>query len=77
MDAGRPQRHQPPGREADEPLHGVVAEASVDASLVVRDAVLSSVRVLRDYQINRTYPPEVKILRLTPTHPKGSEASPP
>ena len=41
-------------------LHGIVAEASVDASLVVRDAVLSSVRVLRDYQINRTYPPEVK-----------------
>lgn len=41
-------------------LHGVVAEASVDASLVVHDAVLSSVRVLRDYQINRTYPPELK-----------------
>jgi hypothetical protein len=27
---------------------------------VVRDAVLSSVRVLRDYQINGTYPPELK-----------------
>lgn len=47
-------------------LHGVVADASVDAPLVVRDAVLSSVRVLRDYQINGTYPPEVKSLpRLT------------
>ena len=41
-------------------LHGIIAEASLDASLVVRDAVLSSVRVLRDYQINRTYPAEVK-----------------
>ncbi len=41
-------------------LHGIVAEASVDAAVVVDDAVLSSVRVLRDYQINRTYPPEVK-----------------
>lgn len=41
-------------------LHGIVAEASVDASLVVHDAVLSSVRVLRDYQIQRTYPAEVK-----------------
>lgn len=41
-------------------LHGIIAEASVDGSLVVHDAVLSSVRVLRDYQIERTYPPEVK-----------------
>jgi hypothetical protein len=41
-------------------LHGVVANSSVDAPLVVRDAVLGSVRVLRDYQINGTYPPEVK-----------------
>jgi hypothetical protein len=41
-------------------LHGIVAEASVDASLVVRDAVLSSVRVLRDYQSDGKYPPEVK-----------------
>ena len=41
-------------------LHGIIAEASVDAPLVVRDAVLSSVRVLRDYQIERTYPAEVK-----------------
>jgi hypothetical protein len=41
-------------------LHGVEAEASVDAPLVVREAVLSSVRVLRDFQINGTYPDEVK-----------------
>jgi hypothetical protein len=41
-------------------LRGIVASASVDASLVVHDAVLSSVRVLRDYQIERTYPAEVK-----------------
>jgi len=41
-------------------LHGIEADATVDASLVVRDAVLSSVRVLRDYQINGTYPVEVK-----------------
>src|SRR6185369_9993526 len=36
-------------------LHGIEADASVDAGLVVRDAVLSSVRVLRDYQINGAY----------------------
>jgi hypothetical protein len=41
-------------------LHGIEANASVDGSLVVRDAVLSSVRVLRDYQINGAYPVEVK-----------------
>ena len=41
-------------------LRGIVADATVDASLVVHDAVLSSVRVLRDYQILRTYPPEVR-----------------
>src|SRR6185503_12973352 len=41
-------------------LHGIEADASVDAGLVVRDAVLSSVRVLRDYQINGAYPVEVK-----------------
>ena len=41
-------------------LHGIVAEASVDAPLVVHDAVLSSIRVLRDYQIERTYPADVK-----------------
>lgn len=41
-------------------LHGIAAEVSVNSTLVVHDAVLSSVRVLRDYQLNRTYPPEVK-----------------
>lgn len=41
-------------------LHGIVANATIDAPLVVRDAVLSSVRVLRDYQLNVPYPPEVK-----------------
>ncbi len=41
-------------------LHGVVAEASVDASLVVREAVLSSIRVLRDYQINGSCPPDIR-----------------
>ncbi len=41
-------------------LRGIVASASIDSPLVVRDAVLSSVRVLRDYQIERAYPPEVK-----------------
>src|SRR5262245_11018210 len=41
-------------------LHGIEADATVEGSLVVRDAVLSSVRVLRDYQINGTYPVEVK-----------------
>jgi hypothetical protein len=46
--------------ERGRPLHGIVARATVDAPLVVRDAVLSSVRVLRDYQIERKYPPEVK-----------------
>jgi hypothetical protein len=45
-------------------LHGIIATASVDGTLVVHDAVLSSVRVLRDYQIQRTYPAEVKA---TPT----------
>lgn len=46
--------------ERGRPLRGIVAAATVDSPLVVRDAVLSSVRVLRDYQIERTYPPEVK-----------------
>lgn len=42
------------------PLHGVVAEASASASrLVVRDAVLGSVRVLRDFQLDVAYPPLV------------------
>ena len=41
-------------------LHGIEAETTVDSSVVVRDAVLSSVRVLRDYQINGAYPTEVR-----------------
>jgi hypothetical protein len=41
-------------------LHGIEAETTVDSSIVVRDAVLSSVRVLRDYQINGAYPVEVR-----------------
>lgn len=41
-------------------LHGIVADITVDRPLVVHDAVLSSIRVLRDYQIQRTYPPEVR-----------------
>jgi hypothetical protein len=41
-------------------LHGIEAQTTVDSSVVVRDAVLSSVRVLRDYQINGAYPVEVK-----------------
>ncbi len=42
-------------------LHGIVAEASVDAPrLVVRDAVLGSVRVLRDFQLGVAYPPSVR-----------------
>ncbi|MFL6617204.1 MAG: hypothetical protein ACJ8MH_01300 [Povalibacter sp.] len=41
-------------------LHGITATATVDVPLIVRDAVLSSVRVLRDYQILGTYPSEVK-----------------
>ncbi|WP_368565182.1 hypothetical protein [Pseudoxanthomonas sp. UTMC 1351] len=43
------------------PLHGVVAEASVVAKrLVVRDAVLGSVRVLRDFQLGVAYPTSVR-----------------
>jgi hypothetical protein len=39
------------------PLRGIVAEASVAAKkLVVRDAVLGSVRVLRDFQLGTAYP---------------------
>jgi hypothetical protein len=43
------------------PLHGIVAEASVAAKrLVVRDAVLGSVRVLRDFQLGVAYPASVR-----------------
>ncbi|HKU15763.1 MAG TPA: hypothetical protein VJQ52_15305 [Steroidobacteraceae bacterium] len=42
------------------PLHGIEAEAVVDAAeLNVRQAVLSSVRVLRDYEILSTAPEQV------------------
>lgn len=42
------------------PLHGIAAEASVAAKrLVVRDAVLGSVRVLRDFQLGTAYPASV------------------
>jgi hypothetical protein len=42
------------------PLHGIEAEASVVAErLVVRDAVLGSVRVLRDFQHGIAYPASV------------------
>jgi hypothetical protein len=44
------------GRE----LHGIRARVSADAPLIVRDAVLSSIRILRDYQLERRYPPEIK-----------------
>ncbi|WP_407351369.1 hypothetical protein [Luteimonas sp. R10] len=41
-------------------LHGIAAQASVDADrLVVRDAVLGSVRVLRDFQLGTAYPAAV------------------
>lgn len=39
------------------PWHGIVAQARVDAPrLVLKDAVLGSVRVLRDYQLGLPYP---------------------
>lgn len=41
-------------------LHGIAAEASVTAKrLVVRDAVLGSVRVLRDFHLGTAYPASV------------------
>jgi len=41
-------------------LHGIEAEATLATSspLRIRDAVLGSVRVLRDYQLDHPYPPE-------------------
>ncbi|HEY1589737.1 MAG TPA: hypothetical protein VGG00_08385, partial [Rhodanobacter sp.] len=39
--------------------NGIVADASVAAdTLVLKDAVLGSIRVLRDYQLGQVYPPE-------------------
>lgn len=50
--------------------NGIVAEASVAAGrLLIKDAVLGSVRVLRDYQLGHPYPPE------TATVPKVSETA--
>jgi hypothetical protein len=47
--------------KSGKPLHGIVAEASVAATqLVVRDAVLGSVRVLRDFQLGVAYPASVR-----------------
>src|SRR6185312_1301764 len=42
-------------------MNGIVAEASVSSAepLVVKDAVLSSIRVLRDYQLEQVYPEQV------------------
>lgn len=41
--------------------HGIRAQATVDADrLVVTDAVLGSVRVLRDYQLGQGYPAETR-----------------
>ena len=48
------------------PLHGIVAHASVAAErLVVKDAVLGSVRVLRDYQLGHPYPAETAAVAQT------------
>ncbi len=41
-------------------LHGIVAEVSASSALALRDAVLGSVRVLRDYQLEDRYPADVK-----------------
>ncbi|WP_430390616.1 hypothetical protein [Dyella sp. 20L07] len=50
--------------------NGIVADASVAAdSLVLKDAVLGSIRVLRDYQLTQRYPSE------TATAPQLSERS--
>lgn len=46
-------------REGGKPWNGIVASARVDAPrLVVKDAVLGSVRVLRDFQLGHAYPAE-------------------
>lgn len=48
------------------PLHGIVAHASVAAErLVVKDAVLGSLRVLRDYQLGHPYPAETAAVAQT------------
>jgi hypothetical protein len=47
--------------ERGRPLYGMTAEASVTGTknLAIKQAVLSSVRVLRDYQALGTFPPEL------------------
>lgn len=50
-------------------LHGIAAIASVDAKrLVVKDAVLGSVRVLRDYQLGQPYPAETAAVAQATAH---------
>jgi len=47
--------------EPDSAWHGIRAHAAVEADrLVVADAVLGSVRVLRDYQLGQGYPTETR-----------------
>ena len=59
--------HRTDGR--GRPLYGLVAEASVNAAeLQIRKALLSSVRVLRDYQSLGTAPPAVAARRLVQGH---------
>lgn len=51
------------------PLHGITAAANVTAErLVVRDAVLGSVRVLRDFQLGTAYPASVGTRALVSAH---------
>jgi len=46
--------------EKGRPLYGIVAEASVTgADLIVKQTVLSNIRVLRDYEAGLSVPPEV------------------
>jgi hypothetical protein len=50
------------------PLHGVTAEVSVATKrLVIRDAVLGSVRVLRDFQLGTAYPAQMRAFANTST----------
>lgn len=49
-----------PAPKSAGPMHGIVTVASVDASLLtIKQAVLSNVRFLRDYQAVGTFPVEV------------------
>lgn len=50
-------------------LHGITANLEVDTRrLVVRDAVLSSIRVLRDYELSGNQPDEVQALPALSSH---------